>query len=548
MGDDHTSTTPRTSGQGGRAPGGSWTACAALLALCLVLAARVLGPSDLGQNLDQSKTMSLTADMVVNAHWLVPADSMGEPTHKPPLMNWVAAPLVAAGVWTEWAFKLPSLLGALATFVAVGCIGARLLGAASDELRPAARALAVSSPTTLALAAALVWIASPSSVKHAYFCRPDMLFTAFVAWGWYAALRAGEGGPARVRWALAMWTLTGLALLTKGPMALLVPGYALLAPIVIRHVRHLPWHAWVWGAALAAGLFCLWLVPAWITHPEHVGGSLVGFEFFSRLEGSATGAGPLELVRKAPEIPGWFVERFVPWAIAALAALVVIPPTKWRTHPLAPAILWMLLVMLVTGLIRYRGASYLLPSYPAGAVLAAFVLLHRRSPIGIRTLAVAGVLVAALVAGREVLLSRAAKTRAGDRAWAFAQEARAIVGDESLLFVRTGDDPIPTMMRRVRPGQPTPDQLALAAWVILPISPDAGEGGPEAVLRSDRIVQTRAGSGAARTAPYALGLFHRSDWPEDWAPPTEPINDWGAGTPAPLPGPSRAPAPNSGSD
>ncbi|MEZ6241710.1 MAG: hypothetical protein R3B57_01570 [Phycisphaerales bacterium] len=515
--------------------GGAWLAAAALLTLGLVLAARVLGPSDLAQNLDQSKTMALTADIVVNGHWALPSDSMGETTHKPPLMNWIAAPLVAAGVWTEWAFKLPSILGALATFIATGALGARLLRAASDELSVSARTLAGASPIALGFAASLVWIASPSAVKHAYFCRPDMLFTACVAWGWYAAVRAGEGGPSRAHWALLMWVLTGAALLAKGPMALILPAYALLAPLVIRDMRALPWHAWLWGPAIAIAMFCLWLVPAWLANPEHVGGSLIGFEFLSRLEGGATGSGPLELVKKSPEIPGWFVERLVPWSIPALLALIVIPPTRWRRHPLAPAILWVLLVMLVTALIRYRGASYLLPAYPGAAVLAAFVLLHRRSPITPRTLAAAGVVVALLITGREVFLSRAARTGAGDRAWAFAREARRLVGDDPVAFVRTGDDPIPTMMRRVRPAPPTPEELAEAVWVVLPIAPDSDGQGPEPALRSDRIQQTRAGSGSARSAPYALALYHRSAWPEAWNPPREPTNDWGAGTPAPIP-------------
>lgn len=515
---------------------GSWAlGSAALLALVFVLTARLLGPSDLAQNLDQSKTMALTADIVVNGRWALPRDSMGEVTHKPPLANWVAAPLVGAGVWNEWAFKLPSMLGALATFIAAGALGARLLGRAPDELRPDARRVAESCPVALGLGASLLWIASPSAVKHAYFCRPDMLFAACVAWGWYAAVRAGEGGASRAPWALMMWALTGAALLAKGPMAVLVPAYALLAPLGVRGARALPWHAWLWGPALALAMFCLWLVPAWVADPAHVGGSLIGFEFMSRLEGGATGSGPLELIRKAPEVPGWFVERFVPWSIFALLALAVIPPTRWRRHPLAPAILWLLLVMLVTALIRYRGASYLLPAYPAASVLAAYALLHRRSPVGPRLLAGAGVVVACLIIGREVFLSRAARTGAGDRAWAFAFEARRLVGDEPVAFVRTGDDPIPTMMRRVRAGPPTPDEVGAAAWVVLPISPDAPAGAPEPILRSDRIQQTRAGSGRARSGAYVLALFRRSDWPVGWDPPPEPENDWGAGTPAPLP-------------
>jgi 4-amino-4-deoxy-L-arabinose transferase-like glycosyltransferase len=84
------------------------------ISLTAILLARVTGPSAL-QRFDQPKTVSYTADIVANGNWLLPRDILGRPATKPPLVNWLAAPVVAMGFWTEWAVKWPMLAGSLAS-------------------------------------------------------------------------------------------------------------------------------------------------------------------------------------------------------------------------------------------------------------------------------------------------------------------------------------------------------------------------------------------------------------------------------------------------
>src|SRR5205085_8277627 len=87
-----------------------------VLVLCAVvmIAARIFGPSAL-QRQDQPRTASYTADIAANGRWLLPRDMLGEPATKPPLVNWLGAPLLMFGFWTEWAVKLPMVLGSLTT-------------------------------------------------------------------------------------------------------------------------------------------------------------------------------------------------------------------------------------------------------------------------------------------------------------------------------------------------------------------------------------------------------------------------------------------------
>ena len=463
--------------------------------------------------------MALTADVVVNARWALPRDCEGVLTRKPPLVNWIAAVPVSLGFWEEWAFKSPSILGALATFAGTCCAARFLLTRPGSRLNEKAGGL---SPGALGLVAGMIWLASPSAIKHLYFCRPDMVFTACLTWGWYAAVRTLHDPASNPRrWSLVMWVSTGLGLLAKGPLALLVPAYALLAPLLIERRPGLLRRAgfW-WGVPLALGMLGLWLVPAWMSDRAYVQDTLLGYELLSRIGFEAdmahTPAGTevrgdappyvIDVLTRAPQIPSWFVERFLVWAPLALLGLAMNPPWRWRRSPLAPAALWVLLVLVSTMLIRNRGGSYLTPAYPAGAVLALGVLMHRRSPQGATPVAIAALVVTSLVVGREAFLSRGARTRAGDRAWAFAREAREIVGRELVVFSGTGHNPIPMMMGRARAGEPTPEEVRQAAWIVRPVPPEAGVGRPEAVLESEVLSPVRT-TGEARGAGVRLGLY-----------------------------------------
>ncbi|MFI4896278.1 MAG: ArnT family glycosyltransferase [Phycisphaerales bacterium JB059] len=494
----------------------------ALLALACLVAAflgRILGPSDLLQNTDQSKTIALTADVVANARWALPRDALGHLTRKPPLVNWVAALPVSLGFWSEWAFKLPSLLAALAAIAATAAAARFLLRRPGVRLNQKSTA---SGPVALALLGAMLYLASPSTIKHLYFCRPDMLFTACLAWGWYAGVRTiHDPQTNHRRWALLMWVAAGLALLAKGPLALLVPAYALLAPLLIeRRPALLARAGFLWGLPLMLAIFLLWLVPAWLSDRTFVEQTLIGEELLGRFGAGATPAnappGPgtppyiVDVITSTYEIPSWFVERFLFWAPFALLGLAASPPWRWRSSPLAPAALWVLMVFITTMLIRNRGGSYLMPSYPAASVLALGILLHRRSFLSPRLLGALALLVTLLITGREVFLSRAARTGAGDHAWAFARAARAIVLDDPVVFVQTGHTPVPMMMGRARAGEPSPEQVKRAPWIVrpLPERPDPDRPGPD--LISEPLLRVTA-RGTARAEPQRLGLFRATD-------------------------------------
>ena len=152
---------------------------------------------------------------------------------KPPLLYWLIA--LDFRVWgpSEWAARLPSVVGAAAAAAAIALLGARLLG-------PGAGLLAAAALLSCAL-----------FIAFGRYVRPETLFAATVQIGLTGLLLGvtGEGRDTR-RWALAGCAGLGLASLAKDPLGLVAPLAAVAAALAacgrLRPVRR-----WLPPAGLA---------------------------------------------------------------------------------------------------------------------------------------------------------------------------------------------------------------------------------------------------------------------------------------------------------
>ncbi len=486
----------------------------------LAILGRIAGPGDLYQNSDQCKTAAFTADMLINGRWLVPVDLTGAATLKPPLVNYLAVPSVAISLATggpgEFAFKLPSILAALLGMVAVALAGQTLLrrlgswSGADDVDRAIAERAGV-----LGWVCAGAWIASPSTIKHLYFCRPDMLQNALLAWGWLAATVLLVGSPHHPkRWAWVLWIAAGLAALTKGPMALLLPVFMVLGLLLLRTNEpsepgrsRLKRTGLLWGPLVMLAIPAMWLVPAYVAEPAHIGGTLLGGEVGNRV--STGGDGLARLPINAIRVPAFYFERFWPWSIAAAIGLLVIGPRRLLRHPLSPAVLWVLMLTALLIVVAGESGSFNAPAYPAISVLGVYALARIIAQNRAHRLSAAQIVIASMVlltAGgvvvREAFFSRAAQSGIGARLERFAAEASAVVGDDTVAFVGLGHNPVALFMGR-HPG--TPDQWitpAQAQWVVMPLIE-----GREAAVSSDALVRLKAGGRGVRTESAGIGLY-----------------------------------------
>lgn len=481
------------------------------LALAIVLVGRIAGPSDLGQNLDQSKTIAFTVDMVEHGRWVLPRDGLGELTRKPPMVNWVGVPIVAMGFHNELALKLPAVLSGITLSILI-FFAARFLFRQLDTTTadPADRSIAINA-TPLAMLAAGAWLASPSAIKHIYFMRPDILFAALLFAGWWACIRLLVDQPLAhpKRLALLIWLLTASAALTKGPLAALIPLYLLLHILIIIPRGHrraaIAKTGWLWGIPIMVSLPMLWLWDAYRINPEHVTDALFGTELGDRLGSGGAGGFISALIHN----PGFFFERFLPWCLPATLAILFKPSSAIRSHPLAPATLWILLVLAFTTALSLQAGSYIMPAYPAAAILATYALYRliastqaTRSTPAIIAIGILVILSAALITTREATMSRGARTGTGEHIKAFAHKASDLVSNDPVRFEQLADCPIPSLMGRHQPGEIEPG-LAFH-WLIEPIAADAS---PQPILISEPIVVHDPDTGEPIDQSIRFGLY-----------------------------------------
>jgi len=411
----------------------------------LIVLVRALGPSDFFSSPDQARTASLTADMLDNGRWVLPVDVAGEPSHKPVLTNWLSAACVRAIGPSEFAYKLVTVLACAATAVVLVLLGPRVLGVS-------ARAGALG---------AIIWLATPSTIKHVYFCRPDMLFTALLTLGWLVTTGVLLGRAGRT-WTITAWVCFAAAMLTKGPLALLLPIYAVIgARLIGGSWRSCVRTGVIWGLPLGLAALGAWIWAAWRIDPGFVSGKLFGEEVGGR---ASVGLGG---VLRVWEIPLWFVERFAPWSLAFIVVLFAWRRVQGgRAH--TPTILWVGLVALAVALIPSRGGSYLMPGYPAAALLVA-TLADRTRRGAVLVLVIAGATTAAVFAWR-FTSGPGVGHDLGHESRRFVARAADVIDPARTVFLGTGLSPVPALLGVNPPPVPARDAWDDATHIIAPPS------------------------------------------------------------------------------
>jgi 4-amino-4-deoxy-L-arabinose transferase-like glycosyltransferase len=172
--------------------------------------------------------------MAESGDWLIPSVN-GLPRYdKPPLVYWLMGLLYALPGQPQWdplgtwAARLPSALAVLLVMLTL----ADTLLRWPQPIRPAGSSRAERSGAVTALTAALAFALSPLVLLWGRIAVSDALFSSLVAlslllaWRCYAAGAAGAAGGAGGWW--HCWLVLGLAVLAKGPVAVLLLGLTLL--------------------------------------------------------------------------------------------------------------------------------------------------------------------------------------------------------------------------------------------------------------------------------------------------------------------------------
>lgn len=350
-----------------------------IAALVWVIAAHFAGPSDAYEK-DQDKTMSYTTDIILSGRWILPTELGGASATKPPLYNWCAVPFVSAmGFSSECAHRLPSIIALIATWAVLVRIGRRIDGKGG----------------VVGWIAGMAFVVNPAMFKLGFLARTDMLLTLWLLLGWIAATalitdRTGLSAPLHRRLLqLAFWVCVALAALTKGPPALVLVLYALIAPRMIEgRWSETRIFGWSWGIPLAVTPFVAWLYAAWTIDPEHVLGQLWSEEVLGRVTGlgdEGNRQGPIEFFYRLFHMPFYYVTRFAPWSIVSVLAMIELWKSRARdqAETSSPNRAWLIgaSVMLLTAIGFFslstgKRAAYIAVAYGPGAMLAGWWLVR----------------------------------------------------------------------------------------------------------------------------------------------------------------------------
>jgi 4-amino-4-deoxy-L-arabinose transferase len=294
---------------------------------------------------DEGRYAAVALEMVESGEWIVPRfDPQAVHLSKPPLFYWALAASMAAFGKSEWALRLPGVIGYW-----LGCLGVGL----------AARALGMRVWPA-------VWIfasAVPVSVA-AEIVSTDMLLTGLgtLAVGcWLLSVESSFGD----RWRALAGGLFGVAVLVKGTPALL-PLLAMAA-----------WRVWErrsepilgiagWIAMMAVAL--PWFVMVLLRHPD-AGAYWLGYEVFARF---FTGAHDRhsQWFGFIEAYAGVLVLGALPWAWLAWPRPGIHPggDTDPKTRFLG---WWFWLPLALLSLSRSRLPLYVLPLFAPAALLLA---------------------------------------------------------------------------------------------------------------------------------------------------------------------------------
>lgn len=353
-----------------------------LLALCVVLAVCLvafwtrlgaLGITDL----DEGLYIAAAREMAITGDWVTPRVNGRPFFEKPPLLYWLTAASLKLAGRSESAARAPSALAMTLLCILLALFGARAFG-----------------PRTALLAACFLAL-SPMAVAVGRLATTDALLTLWMT----AALVAGYGAlrPGRNANILAAGAglFAGLAVLAKGVVGVALPVIVLLVwrGLVCRTFRFSARRA----AALwlpAAVVFALVVVP-WHALAWQRNGSAFFEEYLVRQHLGRFRGG--DISHRAPIwffVPA-FLAGFFPWSGFTVSGLIrperrsqretpqggsdvdtLVPPPTHQASALDETLaflrVWFWVVFIFFSLSGSKLVSYILPLYPAAALLAGF--------------------------------------------------------------------------------------------------------------------------------------------------------------------------------
>ena len=353
-----------------------------LLALTVFTFFFLLGSRALNEP-DEGRYSEIAREMIETGNWLVPHFWYLPHLDKPPVTYWLVAASIKLFGQNEWAVRLPLALAGISGVWAVWLLGCSIGG------------------RRVGLWSALILQSSLLYFVMARMLTPDIFLTQFVAWATYFFWRSWLVGAEVTRltsksgignksepphvgsyfskkefflYHLAGWIAIALGFLTKGPVAMVIPLIALAALVIYRRKSFSQWKPLFGGLIIGLALFLVlvlpWFLAVFRQVPEafhymvfgQAAGHLLGTTIKNR-HGNIFYCFSILAVGLLPWtwLLGWL------WRRAHWRSLDVKSKDAWVLLNV-----WAIFTFVLFSLSWSKLPAYILPIFPALAVLVAF--------------------------------------------------------------------------------------------------------------------------------------------------------------------------------
>ncbi len=320
---------------------GFQAAAIGLIIASLLMAFIGLGSKTFWASHAESRRAEIARNMIDSSDYLVPQVN-GQPIlTKPPLYYWtVALAFKGAGRFTEGIARIPSAVFGLMTLALVFMLGAMLYDQAAG------------------LYASAVLATSYLFSFFMRFAELDMTFTFFITLSFYFLARL-NGEPTTI-WGVLFWVGAGLAFMVKGPFALLYPLGGYFALLVLERDGALSKLKAVFQPR--GLLLFLAIVAPWFLYVL----------FYTEAGAVFMEEAARRVIDRRGQDRGYFyyfesLGNFAPWVLLLPFAIYWAIRRDFRQSGFALA--WLVVGFAVASLISAKNAHYILPLYPAMALL-----------------------------------------------------------------------------------------------------------------------------------------------------------------------------------
>jgi len=299
---------------------------------------------------DEARYAECARNAIQHSHWIVPYYNGHPRVVKPPFMVWsvaLSSLVLNGGEVTEFTARIPSVLAGIGTVVVTYLLAKAMLG---SELP--------------AFLAAFILLTSHLFYKQARFSITDMVLTFFVTLGLYCFYKAYTKESRG--YVMGMFAALGMATMDKGPaVGLVLPGAIICTYLTLREdLKSVGRFLYPPGLLL----YLLITLPWPILLGKYY---LVDFLWNNNVKRFAANPGW--------KTPFWFYVwnfplHFTPWSAFLPLVIKVIKRAGDKLEEVFFPMSWFAAIFILFSISDTKRSSYILPLYPAAAVIAAWAL------------------------------------------------------------------------------------------------------------------------------------------------------------------------------